>query len=402
VGLEVLTLALLGLSILVFRVTRRLRETGRELAQQLATQDAILNSVDSAIIGIGSRGSVLYSNPIAVALLGAWAARGTQLSCDEEVHGLAGDMKALVCDARAGGGASSVRKVQHAAEGRTRHYVIRASHTPTRDAAEEDARSPESTAHIVTVTDVTEAEEAALQRDEYDVRLGEASRLLAYAAISGGIVHEISQPLAAIRNYVYALKVSFNIRHVSAEYRAIADHLGEEVDRAIEVVRNVRNLGPANLQDGGVCDVQEVLAHSVRLATLGCSPSPPVIVCDGGSRALIAGSLPMVGQVIVNLLRNALSASSDAGRTGAEVAVRFHDHQAMILVADHGHGVSPEAAKSMFQPFSKSTRGGMGLGLAICQRIATSLGGSLSWENRQGGGAVFKFTVPLAKEGIVQ
>ena len=42
--------------------------------------------------------------------------------------------------------------------------------------------------------------------------LGEASRLLAYAAISGGIVHEISQPLAAIRNYVHALKVSFSMR----------------------------------------------------------------------------------------------------------------------------------------------------------------------------------------------
>jgi signal transduction histidine kinase len=41
----------------------------------------------------------------------------------------------------------------------------------------------------------------------------------------------------------------------------------------------------------------------------------------------------------------------------------------------------------------------MGLGLAICQRIASNLGGSLSWENREGMGAVFTFTVPLAEEG---
>ena len=123
------------------------------------------------------------------------------------------------------------------------------------------------------VTDVTVEEEAALRREEYDARLGEASRLLAYAAISGGIVHEISQPLAAIRNYVYALKVSLSLRPAGGEHRAIADHLGEEIDRAIEVVRNVRRMGPQDPQDTGVCDIHEAIAHSVRLVTLGCSPA---------------------------------------------------------------------------------------------------------------------------------
>ena len=61
-------------------------------------------------------------------------------------------------------------------------------------------------------------------------------------------------------------------------------------------------------------------------------------------------------------------------------------------------GVSADAAKTIFTPFSKSARGGMGLGLAICQRIASTLGGSLSWKNSEAGGAVFTFTVPLEEE----
>lgn len=81
--------------------------------------------------------------------------------------------------------------------------------------------------------------------------------------------------------------------------------------------------------------------------------------------------------------------------------VSIRGGQAEIAVADFGSGVSADAAKSLFAPFSKSARGGMGLGLAICQRIASTLGGSLSWENREGSGAVFKFTVPLAKEGNI-
>ena len=71
-----------------------------------------------------------------------------------------------------------------------------------------------------------------------------------------------------------------------------------------------------------------------------------------------------------------------AGRPGAEVTLSVGEEHAEIAVADHGDGCFADTAKTMFQPFSKSARGGMGLGLAICQRIATSLGGSLSWENR--------------------
>ena len=51
-ALELFMLALLGLSVLVFRTTQKLRETGRELSRQVATQKAILKSVDTAILGL--------------------------------------------------------------------------------------------------------------------------------------------------------------------------------------------------------------------------------------------------------------------------------------------------------------------------------------------------------------
>jgi C4-dicarboxylate-specific signal transduction histidine kinase len=399
--LEVLTLALLGLSVLVFRISRTLRRAGRELAGQLATQDAILRSVDSAIVGVGSCGAVLYSNPNALALLGPAAGRGARLINREgEAHGLLDEVAALFT-AAGKPGTSAVRKVRIGTEAGVRHYVIRLSTTQTDPAPDMTGEAPETASHIIAVTDMTEAEEAAIQRSEYDVRLGEASRLLAYAAISGGIVHEISQPLAAIRNYIHALKVAFSMRSAPDDHLAIADRLADEVDRAIEVVRNVRRMGPADPQDSGVCDIHEAVSNSVRLATLGCNPPPQVAIAEGEGRALIAGSLPMVGQVIVNLLKNALGASQAAGRSGAEITVRLEQDHAEISVADHGAGVSDDAARTMFQPFSKSARGGMGLGLAICQRIASSLGGTISWENRGCGGAVFRFTVPLAREGSV-
>lgn len=395
-ALETLMLALLGLGVLVLRTTSKLREANQAVAEQLETQEAILRSVDDIIIGLCSCGHVLYSNPRAVELLGPGARSGSVLAATGEgATGLAAEVSSFVeattlPDKDRG---FESRKVSVEGPEGTRHYMMR----KYREISAKQ-RHCSDTSLIISITDVTVAEEASQRRDDYDARIGEMSRLLAYAAISGGIVHEISQPLAAIRNYVYALKVSLNLRPDTEEQRAVADHLGVEVDRAIEVVRNVRRMGPQDPQDPGICDIREAIEHSMRLVTLGRNPPPPISIVQRDPEVWVKGSLPLIGQVIVNLLKNALSASAAAGRPGARVTVTAADGFARVEVADYGTGVSEAAAKTIFTPFSKSARGGMGLGLAICQRIASTLGGSLSWKNSEAGGAVFTFTVPLEEE----
>ncbi|MFN4142535.1 MAG: sensor histidine kinase [Aestuariivirga sp.] len=397
VALELLLLALLGLGIAVLRITRKLRAAGRELAAQTASQEAILRSVNDAILGLGTDGKVLYSNRRAVEWFGPSAERGASLSSEGPGTALLPAIRDLLAP---GGnedvstGLVALRRISLTSSGEARHLVIRAY----RPVASADIDMG-NTSIVVTIADVTSEELAAQRRAEYDAGIAEASRLLAYAAISGGIVHEISQPLAAIRNYIHALKVSLGLRPGNEEQRAIVEHLGAEVDRAIEVVRNVRRMGPADPEDAGSCDIGEAIAHSVRLVSLGSNPPPPISVPEARAPVIVSGSLPLIGQVIVNLLKNALSASKSAGQAGAKVSVATRGDCAEIAVTDFGNGVSPEAAKMLFTPFNKSSRGGMGLGLAICQRIATALGGSLSWENREGAGAVFKFTVPLVREG---
>jgi C4-dicarboxylate-specific signal transduction histidine kinase len=392
---------LVALLVARFIINAKLREAGRALSAQLATREAILGSVDAAILGLGAQGEVLYSNRNARALLGPAAGNGARFLPGAGAQGsLTAELSAMLASRQGlhAGETHDMRKVRVGDGPETRHYVIRTSSAEPAMKGR-DARTDASL--IVVVTDVTTEEEAALRREEYDARLGEASRILAYAAMSGGIVHEISQPLAAMRNYVYTLKASMNLGKAGEEHHLIVDQLGVEIDRAIEVVRNIRQMGPQGPQDIGMCDVHEAIAQSIRLVSLGASPPPPIAVTPGKDPVVIAGSLPMVGQVVVNLLKNALSASSAAGRAGAKVDIRLLDDSAEIAVADFGDGVSDDTAKTMFAPFSKSARGGMGLGLAICQRIATNLGGSLSWENDRSAGAVFKFRVPLARQGAL-
>ena len=123
-ALEVLLLALLGLGAFVFRITRKLRDAGRELSIQFATQTAILRSVDAAILGLGPEGTVLYSNPRALTLLGPRAAGGADFMGDVgEGHGLVDHVRALLREKSepASDGLSGVRKLHLKTDGGTRH-----------------------------------------------------------------------------------------------------------------------------------------------------------------------------------------------------------------------------------------------------------------------------------------
>lgn len=380
-------------------INLKLRETGRALSVQLMTLEEIMASVHAAIIGLGEHHEVLYSNRRAMALLGSSARRGSRLLGNEAGAGkLLSEIGAILHDkgCKDSDEMQVMRKIRIDDEGGTRHFVIRVSCAQHLAAP---VKGGKEASLIIVVTDVTTEEEAVLRREEYDLKLGEASRFLAFAAVSGCIVHEISQPLAAMRNYAYTLKAALKLSNAGEELHLIGNDLTGEIDRAIEVVRNVRQMGPQGPQDSGSCDVHEVIKQSIRLVVLGAKPPPSISVTPARNPVMIVGSLPIVGQVVVNLLKNALSASSAAGRSGAKVDIVVGEDSTEIMIADFGSGVSEDLVKTLFTPFSKSTRGGMGLGLAICQRIATNLGGSLSWENSENAGAIFRFRVPLASEG---
>lgn len=393
--LALLHLALLGIALLTIWMWRKLISAARERERQHAVQSSILKAVGDGIVGICPAGRIRYFNSRADSFLGYAIIPGCPLPQsgphDSELLAQVNSLIEQRGSARWPGTVIS-RTVQTGIGESIRHYNLSLSTS--------GVEAGDTGSHVITIRDVTVEVEAARQRADYESRIAEASRVLSYAVITGGIVHEISQPLGAIRNYVHILKNSPETALDSSSQRMIFDHLSEEADRAAEIVRNVRMMGPQETRLDGSCRLSEAVERSVRLVSMGSNPPPSIRIRTAVDEDLhVKGSLPLMGQVIINLLKNALQASSSAGAAGAEIILRKRGSHAEIAVADYGKGVGPEAAEGLFMPFTRSTGGGMGLGLAICQRIANNLGGSVSWENREVGGALFRFNVPLAGEG---
>jgi two-component system, OmpR family, sensor histidine kinase KdpD len=102
----------------------------------------------------------------------------------------------------------------------------------------------------------------------------------------------------------------------------------------------------------------------------------------------------LLEQVFVNLLENA--ARHTPPGTSIEVGAEARDHGVVAWVADRGPGIPIGEEEAIFRKFHRGgTGGGIGLGLTICRGIVTAHGGRIWAEQRLGGGAVFRFSLPI-------
>ena len=106
-----------------------------------------------------------------------------------------------------------------------------------------------------------------------------------------------------------------------------------------------------------------------------------------------------IGQVIINIVRNALEAMLDSDERVLAISVADDPHSDAIemRISDTGPGLSPLVAERLFQPFVTTKDKGMGLGLSICRDIVDSHGGTLSVEPNKPKGAIFVIRLPIAR-----
>lgn len=111
----------------------------------------------------------------------------------------------------------------------------------------------------------------------------------------------------------------------------------------------------------------------------------------------IEANLQNLEQIVVNLLVNAAQAiEHERGEIEVRTVFSLRDGCVQVQVADNGKGVPPELAGRIFLPFvtDKQAQGGTGLGLSVSERLARAHGGTIDFEDRPGGGAVFRLKLP--------
>jgi signal transduction histidine kinase len=134
-----------------------------------------------------------------------------------------------------------------------------------------------------------------------------------------------------------------------------------------------------------VADLAPLVDEKGLLLDFHAPPGGDFVLCD----------VDRIHQVFSNLVGNAIKFTPPGGHIRVRASVR--EEWVEFEVSDSGPGIAADVMPHLFQRFRRTTRergGGTGLGLSIVKGIVDAHGGTLSAGNREGGGAVFLFTLP--------
>jgi len=182
--------------------------------------------------------------------------------------------------------------------------------------------------------------------------------------LSRSIYREADRLDRLLKNLLDMMRIEAGAVHLNKEWHPLDEIVGAALSRLEERLRNftVRTTFPPDL---------------------------PMVEIDG----------VLLEQVMINLLENAAK-YAPAGSV-IEISASAGDQEVIVEVADRGQGIPVGEEVRIFEKFYRAKparEGGVGLGLTICRGIVEAHGGRIWAENRSGGGAVFRFAIPLPED----
>jgi len=216
--------------------------------------------------------------------------------------------------------------------------------------------------------------------------------------MSAGMVHELNQPLTALRTLSDSAGILLEHERLD-DVRGNLQRITGMVDRLARLTSRLKTF--AHKSDVApqpvplarcIADSQALLgadmkAHDIRLEV---DLQPPGLAVSADESSL--------GSLLVNLMRNAIEAMQGAPRRVLRLEARAQRERVILTVTDTGPGIRADILPRLFEPFvtSKPAGAGLGLGLVISAESVRAAGGTLRAANRDEGGACFTVDLPIA------
>ena len=258
----------------------------------------------------------------------------------------------------------------------------------------------------------------ALSADNTDMRqtleeqreqLAHVSRLSTMGEMAAGFAHEVNQPLTAITNYsrvAHRLLGDISDPHI-ANKKMLAvtlDKLEAQSHRASEVIRRIRGFVKKPKAGKELLDIRSLLSDTVKFAEVDArNNSGAVALSVSDDLPKVEADAIQVQQVVLNLIRNALEATSLSAQEGTPpsnaniVLVKAYEDRGCLWVdvIDQGCGLAPDAEQRLFHPFYTTKGDGMGIGLSLCQSLIQGQGGKIGFRRNTDKGTTFFFSLPV-------
>jgi two-component system sensor histidine kinase PilS (NtrC family) len=241
--------------------------------------------------------------------------------------------------------------------------------------------------------DIHEQKRAAAEGERMARRLHEQSALVSIGEMAAVLVHEVKNPLAAVRGALQVIRgrVSATDARIMTEAIARLDGLTELMKDLLLFAR------PPQLRTRPV-DVASMIGGVLTL--LRHDPAAKDVTIEvSGTTAPVVADVDLVTGVMLNLLLNAVQAMHGQGAIAIRIA--SDDGCATMAIEDTGPGIPPEVREKLFRPFFSTKPGGTGLGLATARRIIEEHGGSIAIDCPARGGTCVTVRLPTASDAAL-
>ena len=247
---------------------------------------------------------------------------------------------------------------------------------------------------LCVMTDITEQK----KYEEIRAEMERDGRLNLAKEMASGLAHELSQPLAAVSNYLVSCQRRMaepgewdreKLRKAIELALAQSERAGGIISHIKGLVKNQGHehswLNINQLVESTLIFLEDEVSRNEITVQLALSPLPLVMACK-----------VEIVQVLLNLYKNAIEEMRSCPVRVLTVSTGMSDSgEVAVTVSDTGRGIAPDNMDSVFNPFYTSKSDGLGLELAICRSFVDNHGGRIRAEAGVKSGAVFCFTLPL-------
>jgi len=241
-------------------------------------------------------------------------------------------------------------------------------------------------------------------RSRLRARAARAQRLAEVGTLTGGLAHEIKNPLSTVLLNLQLLQEDLDRENPA--YTRLTSRLntvGREASRLRDILDDfLRYAGKIELRRQNV-DLNVMLEELVDFFAPQAQFNRVQLRLKPHSGPLVVSIDPrLIKQAVLNLMLNALQAMPNGGELilSASAVSSSHPH-AVIDVIDTGPGIPPEETERIFQAYYSTKKGGTGLGLAMARRIVEEHGGQIGVRSEPTKGSNFFIRLPLSPGSVL-
>ena len=242
--------------------------------------------------------------------------------------------------------------------------------------------------------EVNQREKAEQNLKVAEQTLAQTSKLAALGEMSAAVSHELNQPLAAMKTYLAGAKLLID-RSRPTEALSSFRRLDDLIERMNSITKQLKSYSRKSSEVLTDVDLKIAIANALNIMSPQLNLAKIEYSQDlTEAPAIVLGDQIRIEQVLINLIRNSLDATSNTPEPQLELNL-ITANNAIISIKDNGSGI--EDLESLFEPFytTKKPGDGVGLGLAISSGIIKDLGGRLVAKNNETKGATFEIYLPL-------